>query len=508
VNSDNPIEVQGILKTYHDNIQGQLHCFDRIIINGTFDEIAHPQAMSYQLHQNGIKLLEYGKVFAQQLRLDMRDTVEKIAKDEGLTIEHVNFGTRKESLVSKVLERRGNREGIVHIISAMERCRCFKVGKNKVSGYLELQWDSGKCLHYYIYFMDAEYGLCYFRIPTWAPFRLQVYLNGHEYLERQMLKCGINFSKLDNCFIDISDFKKAQELADSLDPFVLHEKLNAYTQRFCGCSKRWKTIHWSFNQVEYATDIVFKNNQILPHLYDQLVKTAVCEVGAADVYNFMGKRLTSASAAEVSSHLNTRVEGTRIKHTLDKCSIKMYDKQDRVLRIETTCNDVSFFKHHREVLKRDGSIELKNASVKKTIYSLGVLQGLMHSCNRRYYEFVSQLQDHTRGRLELAKLSEKAIDEKGKSYRGINFFNATDLTFINTLVRGENNISGFTNRMFREHLGWNSNKISRMIKRFRNHKLIKAVRGTYKYYLTNKAKKLLIAGLQLKDRIIIPALAS
>jgi hypothetical protein len=32
--------------------------------------------------------------------------------------------------------------------------------------------DSGKCLHYYFYFIDAELGLVYLRVPTWAPFRL------------------------------------------------------------------------------------------------------------------------------------------------------------------------------------------------------------------------------------------------------------------------------------------------------------------------------------------------
>ena len=499
--------VKEILETYSQNIQGQLGCFDRIIINGSFGDIAHPGAMGYQLHLNDVKLVDYGK-FVHQLRLEMRETVENLAAAEGLKIMHVNFGERKESLVSKVLEQRGHHEGIVHIISAMERCRCFKVGKNKQSGYLELQWDNGKCLHYYIYFMDADFGLCYMRIPTWAPFRLQVYLNGHEYLERQMLKCGISFRKLDNCFVDINDFAKAQQLANSLDPMLLHEKLDAYAKRFCSCRKRWEALHWSLNQIEYATDIVFKSDRILPDLYDQLVKTAVCEVEAADVYCFMGKRLTAASAAEVSSRLHTRVEGTRIKHTLDKTSIKMYDKQQRVLRIETTCNDVSFFKHRREVLKKDGSIELKNAAVKKTIYSLGVLHELMSSCNRRYYEYVSQMQDHTKGRHELAKLSQSVLDQKDKSHRGINFFNAMDLSFINILVRGEFNINGFTNRNIREHLHWSSQKISRFIKRFREHKLIKSVAGTYKYYLTKKAKKLLFAGLQLRNRIIIPALAS
>jgi hypothetical protein len=32
----------------------------------------------------------------------------------------------------------------------------------------------------------------------------------------------------------------------------------------------------------------------------------------------------------------------------------MYDKFQRVLHIETTVNDVSFFKHHRKVEHREG----------------------------------------------------------------------------------------------------------------------------------------------------------
>jgi hypothetical protein len=35
-------------------------------------------------------------------------------------------------------------------------------------------------------------------------------------------------------------------------------------------------------------------------------------------------------------------------------TIKMYDKYQIVLRVETVANDVSFFKHHRKVEHRDG----------------------------------------------------------------------------------------------------------------------------------------------------------
>ena len=493
---------------YKKNIQGQLSCFDRLILYGTFGNIAYPDAMAWQLKQADCKLIDYTKGFANELRLEIRDRVKDLAAREGITIEHVNTYDRKESLIAKVLQQRGEHAGIVHIISAMERCSCFKVGRNDKTGFLQLQWDVGKCLHYYIYFIDEEFGLCYMRIPTWAPCRLQVYLNGHNWLARQMQKAGIGFSQLDNCFVNISDYEKAQQIADSFDPQRLHECLNGYAERFCACYSRWSAVHWSISQIEYATDIVFKSTQILPTLYKELVRGAVNEVEAADVYRFMGKRLTKASADEVSSRLNTYVEGTRLKHTLGHSSIKMYDKQDRVLRIETTTSNISFFKHRRKVAKRDGTIEMKTAAVKKTVHSLGVLRELMSACNRRYYQYISQLQDHTKGRRTLDNLSKSVSDPQGRSYRGINFFETNDLKFIQALVRGEYNISGFTNRILQRYLpDWTSGRISRMIRRFKAHRLIKRVKQTYKYYLTKRAQSLLFAHLQLTNRVIIPALA-
>jgi hypothetical protein len=199
---------------------------------------------------------------------------------------------------------------------------------------------------------------------------------------------------------------------------------------------------------------------------------------------------------------------SQIKHSLDKTSIKMYDKQARVLRIETTTNDVSFFKHHREVKRRDGTRQMKYASVKKTIYSLGAVAELMQACNKRYLSFISQWRDHSRERTDLRKITDSVKDDKHRSYRGVNFFQSNDLSFLLAIMRGEYQISGFTNRSLQPHLaGWNSQKIGRVLKRFRVLRLIKRVGRTYKYYLSSMGKKVLVAALQLKERVILPTMA-
>ena len=70
-------------------------------------------------------------------------------------------------------------------------------------------------------------------------------------------------------------------------------------------------------------------------------------------------RITTAAngaelAQEIGSQFTTRIEGTCVKHRFSKSSIKIYDKFGHVLRIETTTNDVSAFKHYRKVEHRQG----------------------------------------------------------------------------------------------------------------------------------------------------------
>jgi hypothetical protein len=465
--------------------------------------------MSWQLHTAGVKLVDYEKQFANKLRLEMTDRIKSIATQEGIPIQHVYASVRKEALVSEILSARGDAPGIVCILSAMEGCRCFKVCKNHKSGYLQLQWKPGKCLHYYIYLMDPEYGLCYLRIPTWAPFRLQFYFNGHDWIERRMAQEAITFRKADNCFLHVSDFQKAQHIVDTFDVKSLHQRLNQLAARFVAVHDRWgQGLHWSIYQAEWATDVVFKSSRILPVLYEELVRTAVIEIKCTDIYGFLGRRLSVNSAPQVSKRLQTLIEGTRIKHSLDKTSIKMYDKQARVLRIETTTNDVSFFKHHREVKHRDGTRQMKHASVRKTIYSLGAVAEQMQACNKRYLSFISQWRDHSRQRTDLRKITDSVKDDKQRSYRGVNFFQSDDLSFLLAILRGENQITGFTNRSLQPHLsGWNSQKIGRVVKRFRVLRLVKRVGRTYKYYLSSLGKKVLVAALQLKERVILPTMA-
>ncbi len=170
--------------------------------------------------------------------------------------------------------------------------------------------------------------------------------------------------------------------------------LDEFAQRYCPVIRSLGvSYHWSLDQVEFATDLVFHRREDLQALYGTLTRTAIHTVKPDNVATFLGRKLHPLYQGEVGNRFNTRIEGTRIKHTMGWVSIKMYDKFGSILRIETTVNDVSFFRHYRTVEQRDGTTVTKWAAMKKSIYSLPALREALQAANRRYLEFLSTLDD-------------------------------------------------------------------------------------------------------------------
>ncbi len=500
---------QPLTQRYADKIKGTLSSFDRVVITGTIPQICYAAAMSYELGRRGIRIFDYTQ-FAEPLRDEIRANAERLAQENGLEIEFIsrrNF--RKEQKVKKILEQRGDHPGLVHIFSAMESCSSFRPRHDKKSGETFLKHRQARCLHYYFYFVDETLGLCYLRVPTWAPFRLQFYFNAHNYLATKLRAAGIDFTLVDNAFVDIEDFERAQALADRLKAGPVHRLLKRLAKIYCPVIRHFHTgYHWSLMQVEYATDIVLKSRADLAPLYEILVRTAIHTVKPEDVATFLGRKINAGFQGDVGNDFHTRVEGTRIKHHLGRVSIKMYDKMGLVLRIETTANDVTFFKHRRKVEHRAGSSSKQVAPVRKSIYSLPVLRELMGAANCRYLKFLSALDDPSVGLKDLLKISQCVRDPRQRSHRGFNLFDGEDLKLFEAIVAGEFTISGFQNRHLRDLMpGKSSGQISRLLKCLRLHGLIKKIGKTYKYYLTNLGRRVIITALKLRRLFVIPQLA-
>jgi len=496
------------VEQHQNEIGCVLSCFDRVVITGTFPDICHARAMAGYLSYRDIRLFDYAR-WAEPLRDDVRANAERLAADAGLQIEFIRKfkAFRKEDRVLAILAERGDHPGLVHIFSAMETCSSYRPWHDKASGKTFFKPITGKCLHYYFYSIDEQFGLCYVRVPTWAPFRLQVYFNGHGWLARQLTQEGIGFDTADNAFLRIADPLEAQRLADGLNAATLHRHLDQWARRFCPVLSQFRNgVHWSFMQVEYATDVVFRQQAKFQPLYEAIVRTAVHVVKAEHVAMFLGHKLTSAYHGEVGNDFSTRIQGTRIRHHMGPVSLKLYDKAGLIARIECTANDVSFFKHHRYVEQRNGERVFKLAPLRKSIYSLNDLRQLMHAANERYLAFMACLDNPDAEQQALAKMAAPA-KVKGRSFRGFDLFLDPDYRLFLTLARGEWSISGFRARDLRRHIATlTPGRASYLIKRLRTHGLINKVGHTYKYFFTKLGRRVVVTALVIREYFVQPTL--
>lgn len=499
-----------LVSRYADELFGQLRCFDRVIMHGTLIDVAHPGALVVTLHQAGFKPRDLAR-FAQPITLQVRDHIIGLARQNELEIEMVtrkNF--RQEDRVAKILKKRGNHPGLVHIFAVKESAMVYDTRHARTDGYAQVIIRPGACIHYYLYWMHPRLGLIHVRVPTWLPLRLQVYFNGHNWLASKLEAAGISYEMADNAFSQCGNWLRAQELADQLDPRQLHADLQELTQQCCPVTARFPNgYHWCLTQVEYAHDLVFQSAARMDALFEELARQALLTVKTEDVARFLGKRVPMNHDTQVNSHLGRRYEGLRLKHSFGPASVKLYNKPGGILRLEMTTYDVSFFRHYRQVVHQDGTKEHQLAAMKKSIYSLADLAALMRAGVQRYSQWLASLDEHTAGHQDINRLSRSERDDQGRPYRGFNPFLAEDEQVLQAVFSGEHALVGLTARRLHRVLPtWSRGRISRLLKRLRLHSLLRKIGHTYTYHITSLGRRVVATVLHLKNNVMVPKLSA
>ena len=226
--------------------------------------------------------------------------------------------------------------------------------------------------------------------------------------------------------------------------------------------------------------------------------------GSSDVLRFLGKRphVQKFTTAEILSHLASRPEGIRIRHALNGNSVKMYDKQGSVLRIETTINQTREMKVYRaSEADLDGPKDWR--ILRKGVADLHRRSEISQKSNARYLEALSIVDSET----PLAETVEpicRRTEWKGRTVRALNPFNETDAKLLAVVNRGEFALLGFRNRdLCRLLFGDESRltdkqkmtKATRLIQILRAHGLVQKVPKTHRYQVTGKGRETITAAL-------------
>src|SRR5262249_32716446 len=262
-------------------------------------------------------------------------------------------GRSKEDLARAIAERDGIREGLIAVFAAVEPCMSFNVRGNRETHKLEVVRGARKGLHFYFYIMDREFGFLHVRLQSWFPFNIQVYVNGHEWLCRQLERRGVGFKRSDNKILHVDNLDLAQSLAKSFAERGWVRFLDALARRFNPYLREviqsgFGGYYWVVDQCEVSTDVVFKSRKALEEVLPELYDAALRNFSPDDVLRFLGRKLHPSLKADVTTDQKRRVEGRRIKHRAGRNSIKMYDHLN-VLRLETTIiksSDFKMLKYH------------------------------------------------------------------------------------------------------------------------------------------------------------------
>jgi len=489
-------------------VTGVIHGWDRLRFRGTVRLLAHTVGLGRFLRFTGCLLKDFGDRALELSRQVRSESLEQ-AERSGRPVVHLNNpGVRKEDVAREIAANDRIKEGLIGTLTAVEPCWSFDIKSNKASGKLELIQAYRKCQHLYHYYQHPVFGFMHVRLQTWLPFNMWVCINGREWLSRQMDEARLGYLRRENCFVHLEDVARTQELLSHQVSYNWQESLDELVTQ---ANPAFETIrgnaamgyYWSLDESEFASDIMFKDAGTLTALYGKLLRHGMESLGSRDVLRFLGQRVPTRGgihgkfAGEVLSDLRQRPEGIRIKHRVGSNSVKMYNKQGTVLRVETTLNNPRELKAPQI---KDGKILWRR--MRKGVSDIARRAQVSQAANERYLEAMEAVAS-PRLLGELTQALSGPVIKNGRRARGLQVL-GSDVVLLEAVADGKFLLHGFRNRDLQEQLDGppqadaleqrrRSGRISRRLWLLRAHGIIRKVSGTHRYLVTRYGRELITA---------------
>lgn len=501
------------LQRFGPDVIGEISGFDRIVLRGHIRQLSYLEGMKAYMGVNQVRTMDF-REHARELTKRLGEAIETPVRLERRHVEYLN-STKidKEALAQSIAARDKVREGTICLLSCVEPCRTFEVHRNREKKTLELRPVFGKCTFFYKYRVHPQLGYIHARIQSWFPFSTQVYINGREWLSRQLDLAGLQYRRVDNTFVWLEDLPQAQSLLMAQLrtnwPTLLEEIITDLNPLYGPdwLQKFRAPYYWSTYQVEWATDVLFKAPETLARLYPPLALHSIRTLGCTDLLRFYDRG--SRFSGDARGRLVQRHEGLRIKHAVDGNSLKAYDKayanapgEWSVLRIEATTTNPKGYKAFRAT-GNDPTGPKQWLPMRKGIADLHRVAQVSQAANERYAGALVAA-DCSESVGALAASLTRSITHDGRRLRGLRPWADDDLALLRAVADGEHLLNGLRNRDLRERLyskppdgpkeqRQRSAQASRTLRLLRAHGIVKKVPKTHRYQVTEFGRKALTA---------------
>jgi len=491
-----------------EKIKGVLEGFDRIVFKGTIKNICYPAGIGMFLHDRGVLNKSYREWLTKQSDVIIQDAKDYCKRLTGTDIQYLSSSiTRKETLAHEQQNRLNIQDGLIGVWSCVETCNTFKAVFDGEAGYPQIKSEKSRCLHLYFYYDHKDYGFMSIRLQTWAPYEIQIALNGREWLKRLLDKSNSRYILEGNKFLELENYDMAQQLLNSQLDTRWIDLLSDFTaQAFPSMPAllgERMSYYWILWQSEWAKDYIFDSPQVLQNQMGQLLRHAFITGTADRVLRYFGRPVKDNGQpsrnvdTELCSRLKLWYDGGRIKHWVFHNSLKCYNEQN-VLRFECTINEPKKFKVFRTI-NGDDTGEKKRLDMRKGIADINVRTQVSSSCIKNFTEQVATLEDDSTVADIISRVS-KPIKSEGKRYRALDV-TGKDLELLRAIADPKYNVDAITNKHLQAALkdtAWANKlegpklaaRISRQLRLLREHGLIRKLPKQHRYMLTAKGRLL------------------
>jgi len=493
-------------KLFGDLLLFVYHCFDRIVIHGYLSGLSRPEQVVHFFRKVvGIPVLS--KEILSQRTADYQNWVEAFARNHNIPIEWAEKGVRKEDYVLPWLRRmtKRNAYGVYFIFKSMEQGPSFRVSvpkyPTKDPNHRILARQRSRFTHDYFYIRDEVLGPMVMRVATFFPFQTTYYLNGHNFIERELNRAQVGFRKNDNAFLAIDDVAALQAAADRLSPDIIRDRLDYWTlilgPKFSVKERKRVKLSrfYAISQIEYCRNFIFKRNFPIHKLFERGCELGLWRLTAHKITEIFGARLHRRLPGKLATVIDQIEHGHHVFRAYFKHAfLKQYEKFATFLRNELCSNNLNDF------------------GLKKGLDNLDAVRQTFKVITSRFAGFQAQwLNVHVD--FPLLQRIALPITIGSVRYPGIKIHDRRVIRLLEVLLHGGTHVGGWTAKEIHQSVrttfglserSYGLNQLRYDLRKLKGHGLLERDGSRYAYRLTPKGVQVALLFLFFHKRLCGP----
>ena len=467
------------------------HCFDRVVIHGYLSGLSRPGQVVHFFHDVvGEPVID--KAVLSRRTNAYQGWVEAHARNQGIPMEWAEPKVRKEDYVrpAQLRMKRAKRHGVYFILKSMEQGQTFRSTVPRFPtedpNYRILARQRSRFTHYYFYIEDEVLGPMSMRVASFFPFQATYYLNGHNFIERELNREQVTFRKNDNAFLAVSDVAALQKAADRFTSSVIQKRLDYWTLRLGpNFSKRERAAmnlsrFYALNQVEYCRNFIFRRSFPIHKIFERSCEMGLWRMTANKISEIFGSRITKKLKGKLNTTLEQIEHGHHIFRAYWKNAfIKQYEKFSTFLRNEVCSNNLADF------------------GLKKGLSHLDAVRRKFLEVTDRFAGFQAQCLN-VHADFPLLQRLALPITVGTAKFPGIKIHDTRMIRLMEVLLHGGTVVSGWSTRKIHEAIltsfcigadTYGLNQLRYDLRKLKAHGLLARDGKRYAYRLTEKGTK-------------------